>query len=105
MKPTIFALPFLLLPLAPAPTSPPRDIIPPGMHGIEFVLSVDASAISSCRCRPYEVAQGDTIVEIAKRECGDARCADEVRLMNPEVKADKLRPGDRLRIPPRAIAA
>ena len=63
MKPTIFALPFLLLPWAPAPTSPPRDIIPPGMHGIEFVLSVDASAISSCRCRPYEVAQGDTIVE------------------------------------------
>ena len=105
MKPAIFALPFLLLPLAPAPTPPPRDIIPPGMHHIEFVLKVDASAISACFCRDYKIAPGDTIVGIAKRECGDARCADEIRLMNPEVKDDKLRLDDHLRIPPRATAA
>jgi hypothetical protein len=105
MKPTIFALTFLFLSLAPNATSPARDIIPPGMHRIEFVLRVDASAVSACLCRSYKIAPGDTILEIAKRECGDARCADEIRLMNPEVKDGKLRPGDHLRIPPRATAA
>jgi hypothetical protein len=107
MKPAIFMLLPLLLPGAPDATPPgsPRDIIPDGWRHIKFVLSVDASAVSACLCRVYKIAPGDTIVEIAKRECGDARCADEIRLMNPEVKDDKLRPGDYLRIPPRASAS
>jgi hypothetical protein len=75
------------------------------MHHIKYVLSVDASGISACLCRVYKIAPGDTIVEIAKRECGDARCADEIRLLNPHVTDDKLRPDDHLTIPPRASAA
>jgi hypothetical protein len=105
MNASTLILPLVLLPLA-ADSAPLKDLIPMGAHRIKFVLSVNASAIGACLCRPCEIREGDTYGEIARRECGDASCAEEIRLLNPEVKDPaKLRSGDHVRIPPRAIGA
>src|SRR4051812_44344370 len=91
-----------LLLLAGGPTA--KDVIPAGMRHVKVVLTVDAKAFPGCLCRAYQIAKGDTFAAIATRECGDAGCSDEIRLLNPQVKGEELRPGDWLRVPPRGAA-
>jgi hypothetical protein len=80
-------------------------LLPPDSHGVKFVLSVDASAVATCLCRSHRIESGDTFGEIARRQGGDARFLDEIRLLNAGVDPYKLMPGDRISIPPRARAA
>ena len=67
------------------------------------VTTVEAGSFALCRT--YVIAKGDTFEEIAKRECGDRRCAEEIRLLNPGEKPSKLQPGTEIVIPPRIAAA
>jgi hypothetical protein len=98
MKPATLLLPFLLVPMA----SPP-DVVPSGLRGIHFTLTVDPGAFAANLCRRYTVVAGDTLEAIAKRECGDASCVEEIRLLNPETKSGKVDAGASLIIPPRVV--
>jgi hypothetical protein len=51
------------------------------------------------------VANGDTLASVAKRECGDAKCVDEIRLLNPELQAGEPKAAAAIIIPPSSAAA
>jgi len=113
MKLATLALPLLLLPLVASSVDVPGgpDVIPPGgrrvrpPHAVASEVTVDAGSFASCRCRRYVVANGDTLASVAKRECGDARCADEIRLLNPELQAGEAKAAAAIIIPPSAAAS
>lgn len=104
MKPAGLLLPFLLVPIAGAPAglAGAPDIVPSGLQGVAFSMTVDPGAFAANLCRRYTVVSGDTLEAIAKRECGDAACVEEIRLLNPEARAGKIEAGASLVIPPRA---
>lgn len=112
MRPASFLLPLLLLPLmASAFDAPGRpDIIPEGRrvrppHPVATLVTVDVQSFASSQCRRYMVAKDDTLASIAKRECGDARCAEEIRLLNSEIRVEELKAGVDIVLPPPAIAS
>ncbi len=52
----------------------------------------------------YTVKAGDTITEIAERELGTWRRYKEILKLNPGVKAETIREGDTLKMPPKGMA-
>ena len=105
MKSVAFLLPFVLVPsFGPAGGSARPDVIVDSVRRpIWCVTTVEPGSFAWCRT--YQIVKGDTFDEIAKRECGDRRCTEEIRLLNPDEKPSKLQPGTRIAIPPRVEAA
>ncbi len=106
MKASIALLPILLFPMTGGAPGIPRmrDIIPPGMKSVRFELVFEAPAPGASLCRAYVVLAGDTFEGIARKQCGDARCSDEIALLNPNMKPERLKPGSTLAIPPKPSA-
>jgi len=97
MKPAALLIAFLIVPIPAVP-----DVIPSGMHGVRFSMTVDPGAFAANLCRRYKVVAGDTLEGIARRECGDAVCVEEIRLLNFPEELKKLEAGMTIAIPPRA---
>ena len=55
--------------------------------------------------REYIIKSGDTLGEIAERECGSVRMLDEITTMNPGVDPSALRVGQKLLLPAKRGAA
>ena len=80
MKSAALLLSFLLVPIrgVPAGAAAGPDIVPSGMHGCRFSMTVDPGAFAANLCRRYTVVEGDTLEGTAKRECGDVACVEEI---------------------------
>lgn len=87
----------LLLPLP--------DIIPEGMRGIRVDSRIDAKALAAEHCLGYVLQKGDTLIALARTHLGDEARWPEIEKLNPLLEADKLRPGERIWLPPRDVAA
>ncbi|MCP5065449.1 MAG: LysM peptidoglycan-binding domain-containing protein [bacterium] len=99
----LFAIALLVLPLAaPAATA---DITLPGTRGITVENEVEFGPFADFTYGRHKVVDGDTLSEIAKQKLGSALRWQEIKKLNPDVKADALIPGTELRLPPKKAPA
>lgn len=54
------------------------------------------------KVRWHEVKQGETYSSIAKEQLGSAQRWQEIKKLNPDVDPMKMRPGERIKLPPRS---
>ena len=99
----LFAAALLVLPLvAPAATA---DITVPGTQGISVENEIEFGPFADFTYGRHVVVEGDTLSEIAKQKLGSAQRWQEIQKLNPDVKADNLKPGTKLRLPPKRAPA
>lgn len=99
----LFAAALLVLPLAaPAATA---DITVPGTQGISVENEIEFGPFADFTYGRHVVVEGDTLSEIAKQTLGSAQRWQEIQKLNPDVKADNLKPGTELRLPPKRAPA
>ncbi len=84
------------LPVAPSPSSPPI--------GGTAAPRLTAPPLATS-ARTYIVKEGDSFWTIAESEYGHGKYNEQIALANPNAKADQLRAGQKLTIPPLKTAS
>ncbi len=73
--------------------------------GITLENEVAFGPLAHLTYAPHNGVDGDTLSEIAKQKLGSALRWQEIKKLNPDVKADALIPGTELRLPPKKAPA
>jgi len=81
------------------------DVIPSGYHGISLDLRFEAQALLEHCCTQHVVKKGETLSKIATTRLWGAGAVEDIIAINPGIKADKIKVGQRIWLPPTHKAA
>lgn len=90
--------------LATGGTAALADLVPPGPRSVPTEIRIDYGVLQTSAPDVYLVEKNDTLSEIAERELGSVKHLAELRSWNTRIEPKKIRPGQRIFLPPAATA-